>query len=144
MGDLGRYVEAQKENVQRTLSDLGEAMRREEKSVIELAALATFLLNIYNGVENILKQSLKALNAEVPKSGTWHKNLLELSVSRQIIPEEVADKLREYLAFRHFFVHGYGFMLDETQLCKLANEIEATWSQFLSAVDAFIQSQGDK
>ncbi len=56
-------------------------MEREEKTVIELAAIGTFLHNIYNGIENILKQIIVAKNVEMPMSGTWHKDLLNLLVS---------------------------------------------------------------
>jgi len=59
MVSLSEKVNAEKENVGRVLADLEIAMNKEEKSVIELAAIATFLHNIYNGVENILKQVLK-------------------------------------------------------------------------------------
>lgn len=84
---------------------------------------ATFLHNIYNGIENILKQVLKAKKIRVPKSEIWHKKLLDLAVSHGIISEQLSDELREYLAFRHFFVHGYGFMLEETYLEELAKNI---------------------
>jgi uncharacterized protein YutE (UPF0331/DUF86 family) len=46
----------------------------------------------------------------VPLSESWHKDLLDLSVDRQIISSELSKKLDEYRAFRHFFVHGYGIM----------------------------------
>jgi hypothetical protein len=51
------------------LHNLGTAMARTEKTVIELAAIATFLHNIYNGLENILKQILISKDIMVPKSG---------------------------------------------------------------------------
>jgi len=43
-------------------------MKRDKKPVIELAAIATFPHNFYNGVENILKQSLKARAVDIPKT----------------------------------------------------------------------------
>jgi len=47
----------------------------------------------------------------------------------------MADELREYLAFRHFFVHGYGFfMLGEASLEQLTNNIPDIWLQFLSEI----------
>jgi uncharacterized protein YutE (UPF0331/DUF86 family) len=134
MVDLTRKIAAEKQNVERALCNLEDAMLRKEKSTIELAAIATFLHNIYNGIENILKQVLKAKGADIPKSETWHKELLDISVSTGIIPEKLSEELYEYLSFRHFFVHSYGFMLELTHLESLTKNIPDVWSQFLSAI----------
>ncbi len=136
MVDLTRKIAAEKENVEKALDNLKDAMGRKERSTVELAAIATFLHNIYNGIENILKQVLKAKGTEIPKSETSHKDLLDLSVSNGIIPEKLSDQLYEYLTFRHFFVHAYGFMLEETHLEDLANNIPDVWLQFLSAIQS--------
>ncbi|MCK4294370.1 MAG: DUF86 domain-containing protein [Planctomycetes bacterium] len=136
MVDLTRKIAAEKENVEKALDNLKDAMGRKERSTVELAAIATFLHNIYNGIENILKQALKAKGAEIPKSETSHKDLLDLSVSNGIIPEKLSDQLYEYLTFRHFFVHAYGFMLEEMHLEDLANNIPDVWLKFLSAIQS--------
>lgn len=137
MVDLKKQIEAEKENVERALEYLKEAMGRKEKQVVELAAIATFLHNIYNGVENILKQVLKANGIDIPKSATWHKDLLEHSVSLGLIPEKLSDELYEYLTFRHFFIHAYGFMLKEEHLEPLANKIPNIWISFMFAIEKF-------
>lgn len=143
MVDITRQVAAEKENVEKALVNLRDAMGRREKSVVELAAIATFIHNIYNGIENILKQVLKAKGTEIPKSDTWHKDLLNLSVSLGIIPEKLSDDLYEYLTFRHFFVHAYGFMLEEAHLENLANNITNVWLQFLSVINKYYQPSGN-
>ncbi len=136
MVDLTRKIAAEKENVEKALDNLQDAMGRKVKSTIELAAIATFLHNIYNGIENILKQVLKAKGIEIPKSETSHKDLLELSVSIGIIPAKLSDQLYEYLTFRHFFVHSYGFMLEHNHLQDLSENILDVWLQFVSAVES--------
>lgn len=135
MDELHKRILAEKENVEITLGNLKYTMARNEKTVIELAAIATFLHNIYNGIENILKQILKAKGIDIPESATWHKELLNLSESQGIISEKLADQLYEYLTFRHFFVHAYGFMLDEAHLEVLANNIPEIWSQFTKEIE---------
>ncbi len=137
MVDLTRIIAAEKENVERALDNLKDAMGREKTSTVELAAIATFLHNIYNGMENVLKRALKAKRIEIPKSETSHKDLLNLSASNGIIPEKLCDQLYEYLTFRHFFVHAYGFMLEEKHLEDLAKNIPDVWSQFLSAIQSW-------
>ena len=138
MDNLSKQVLAEKENIEKALSNLKEAMGRKTKSIIELAAIGTFLHNIYNGIENILKQVLKTKNVEIPKSDTWHKDLLNLSVSLGIISENLSDELYMYLTFRHFFVHTYGFMLEETQLEDLANNVQMIWSKFLLEIEKYL------
>lgn len=56
------------ENVEEAIRNLHDAMSRQEKTVVELAAVATFLHNFYNGIENILKQYLGLRNIRIQKS----------------------------------------------------------------------------
>ena len=104
MAELPRTILAEKQNVEATLRGLKEALARPDKSVVELTAIGAFLQNIYNGVENILKQSLRTRGIEPPRSDAWHKELLEHSVKAGLISDDMADELYSYMSFRHFFV----------------------------------------
>lgn len=144
MVNLLREIEAEKENVKEALANLNETIARKEKSIVELAAIATFLHNTYNGIENILKRILKAIGCEIPKSETWHKDLLELSVAKGIISTDLSEELYEYLAFRHFFIYSYGFKPDELRLNPLATKIFNVWSNFLSQTESFLKKEKNK
>jgi uncharacterized protein YutE (UPF0331/DUF86 family) len=135
MADPARAIQTERDNVETALSNLREAVARGDRSVIGLAAVATFVHNAYNGIEDILKQSLNASGIEVPRRDAWHKELLKTAAEQAIISTELADKLYDYLTFRHFFVHGYGFMLDETDLLTLAAELPEIWSGFWRAME---------
>ena len=134
MDRIPKQILAEKQNVETALDNLNKALTRTNKSTIELAAIGTFLHNIYNGIENILKQITHLKNIEIPKSDSWHKDLLNLSVSKGIISEELSDRLYEYLTFRHFFIHSYGFMLEEKHLEGLATNIHDVWMRFISEI----------
>jgi hypothetical protein len=75
MDELQKHILAEKENVEIALENLRLAKSKDEKTVIELAAIGTFLHNIYNGIENILKRVVAAKKIEIPASVTWHKDL---------------------------------------------------------------------
>ena len=139
MDMLHKKISAEKENVEIALENLNFTLSRNEKSVVELAAIGTFLHNIYNGMENILKQILVSKNVEIPKSATWHKDMLNLSQSSGIISEALSDELYKYLTFRHFFVHAYGFMLEEGHLGDLVSNIPYVWSRFNLEIDGFLK-----
>jgi uncharacterized protein YutE (UPF0331/DUF86 family) len=137
MDKLQKQILAEKENVEIALENLRLAKSKKEKTVIELAAIGTFLHNIYNGIENILKRVVVAKNIEIPVSVTWHKDLLNLSLSIRIISENTCDELYKYLTFRHFFIHAYGFMLEEAYMEDLTNDIPDVWSRFLKEIGDF-------
>ena len=42
-------------------------------------AMGTYLMNFYNGIENILKRITKEYYLAIPKGASWHKELLGLS-----------------------------------------------------------------
>ena len=68
MDELLREVQAEKEYILDTFRALNEALQRKEKTVVELAAISTFLQNTYNGIENILKRVLKFKGMPMPVS----------------------------------------------------------------------------
>jgi hypothetical protein len=80
-------------------------------STSELAAVAALLHNIYNGIENILKQIVLTQKLEVPAGEFWHKELLELTLTQEIISKDCKKNFAQYLAFRYFFSHAYALDL---------------------------------
>ncbi len=131
MGSLPRQIIAEVENVELSLRNLEETMARQTKTIVELAAMGTFLHNIYNGIENILKQVLKLKNIQINRGDNWHKELINLSIANGFISSDLSDELYEYLAFRHFFVHAYGFMLEEAPMESLVKNIPSVWLKFV-------------
>ena len=90
--------------------------------------------------ENILKLILKEKGVAIPNVATWHKELLGVCVSERVISPELSRELLEYLAFRHFFTHSYGFMLDEAKLIPLAAGIASLYKRFTSEVDLVVEA----
>jgi len=140
MADLREKVEVEKEYINHTLSDLQLALARPEQTIIELAALGTFLLNIYTGIENILKQILQAKKIAVPHTSSSHKDLLALAVKEQIISQSFYDDIFPFLSFRHFFVHAYGFMLDNEPIMRMVNKIPQVYSRFVTEIDTALEN----
>jgi uncharacterized protein YutE (UPF0331/DUF86 family) len=110
-------------------------MEETTKNRCELAAVGTFLHDFYNGIENILKQVYKMRNITIPKTDTWHKDLLSAGLHNTVISKETVDMLYEYLTFRHYFVHEYGFMLDEEKLQDLVENVAIVWKRFLKEIN---------
>lgn len=85
MVELIPEVEAEREHIINTLSVLKQISPRKRKTVVELAALAVFLHNIYNGMENILKRILRFKKVQILSTKTSHKDLLDLALDYKII-----------------------------------------------------------
>lgn len=130
------YCEAEFENIDAVMAELSMVVKqgKEEYTTADLAAMATFIHNFYNGIENILKRMLIAKKKELKATAAWHKDLLEKSIKVGIISEELADSLSNYLSFRHFFIHGYSFTLKWEAMKPLVENVNKTWEEFRSAV----------
>jgi hypothetical protein len=134
MADILERIGAEEENVGKALKALFDVMAHEDLSVVELAASATFIHNVYGGIENILKQALKEEGVTIAQSGGWHKELLNKAVSEEVITKKMSSELVKYLAFRHFFVHGYGFNLKEEPIRDLGTRLPGVWSGFIAEI----------
>jgi len=88
---LKEYCEAEFENIDAVTSELFSVVKTEksEYSTPELAAIATFIHNCYNGVENVLKRALSFNQIEMKDTPTWHKDLLKTSLDIGIVTNDL-------------------------------------------------------
>ena len=141
MANLRERVEVELENISAVLAELKKIEGKPDKTVAELAGIGTFLHNFYTGIENILKQILGAKGISIPTSGSWHRDLLIRASEEKIITETTRKQLAKYLAFRHFFVHAYSFLLDESELRLLVDDVFDTYAIFKAEIDAFVRER---
>jgi len=57
-----------------------------------------------------------------------------------VISVELAQKLTDYLGFRHFYRHSYSFFLEWGELEKLVTALPEVWDQAKRELSAFLDS----
>jgi len=108
------------------------------RRAIELAGAAALLHSIYNGIENILKQVVRDLGERVPEGASWHRDLLSLCEERRILNGSTAQALAPFMAFRHFFSHGYAMDLEPERMEALVEHAAEVVSFVHDDVFAFL------
>ena len=126
MATIHELVEAELENIEHIISELPPLDSLSNLSTLELAGVAALIHNFYNGIENIIKQAVLFRQQEIPQGSSWHRDLVNIAVDSKIITDSTATLLRQYLAFRHFFSHGYSFDIDPQRIRPLLAEIQIT------------------
>jgi uncharacterized protein YutE (UPF0331/DUF86 family) len=134
MASARERIEAELGNILIAVNDIVSARSESNLSRRELAGVAAFVHSFYNGVENILKQALIAHQVKLAHGDQWHKMLLSESVRLGLISAELRQELLRYLAFRHFFVHGYAFRLEESEMRHLVEKVDVVFAQLQRAI----------
>ena len=135
MAEVHERVEAELENIKRVVAEFPDDDSLAGISSLELAGVAALIHNFYNGIENILKQVLISSGKEMPEGSSWHRDMVNTAVSSNIISESTAKEMRQYLAFRHFFSHGYSFDLDKKRITPLVKGIQKTLACFIDDIN---------
>ena len=130
MSELSRRVKVEFANLERILDAFPAIEALPALSVLETAGTAALLHNFYNGIENTFRQILRARGLDVPTGDSWHRDLVNLAWVEGVASETTANQLRQYLAFRHFFSHGYGVELDVEQMQPLVEELPDLYGRF--------------
>jgi len=130
------------EETLKRLSVVRNQFSAQKKDYAAEPAMGTYLMNFYNGVENIIKRISKEYYLTMPKGENWHKELLLLSVNPPqgkipLFSQSIVEKLNTYRNFRHRFVSGYGFQLKAEKMLELTDNITPLWSEIKTAISDF-------
>jgi hypothetical protein len=128
------YVRAERDNVLHTTEMIENLTTQEELTIYETIALGKLLQDVYTGIERILRSKLEAYDIKIPKTESWHKEVLLASHQKSIISQNQFDALRKLLVFRHMQIHGYGYMLDEQRLRELAGPVPKVCRDLLDSI----------
>jgi len=112
---------------------------------IEMSAGAMVLHSFYSGIENILILIFKRYDEQLPNSNKWHMELLDKAFvsdknRKQILSNEAQKRLEEYLKFRHFVRHSYGFQLEWERMEDLIDGINNFWETIKKDINNFIKN----
>ena len=113
---------------------------KSEYSIAERAAMASFVINIYGGIEKILKQMLVFDKLDIKDSPEWHEKVLKKAGEIGILPPELFQILSRYLSFRNYFIYSYIFNIKWDDLKGLVDAIGDLLVKFRAEVDEYIQT----
>jgi hypothetical protein len=63
-----------------------------------------------------------------------------MRIDKEIFNIELQQPLEEYLKFRHFVRHSYGFQLDWERMEDLVMGINNIWDKVKNDINAFIEN----
>jgi hypothetical protein len=124
-------------------ADLVERVQQRPPDLVEITAIASVLHSFYNGLENIFLAIAKGVDQQVYTGDRWHRDLLihmtrETANRGSVMSTALAQKLADYLGFRHFYRHSYSFFLEWDKLQGLVISLQDVWGQVKEALHAFL------
>jgi len=132
--------------VEKLLNDskpLVDLCKVKKPDFIEMSATAMVLHSFYNGIENILILIFKFYDKQPPNSNKWHMEMLDKAFiseneRKQIFCNGIKERMEEYMKFRHFVRHMYGFQLEWERMEGLLAGINDFWETIKENINDFL------
>ena len=129
-------------------SSLFNLCNLKEPDFVERCGIALILQSFYNGIENIVLLIMKSKGDILHDVAKWHKSLLSKMFEKnnnefQIFREELKIPLNDYLQFRHFVRHTYGFQLKWEKMKNLFFDMIIIWGKIKEDLNIFINNSKD-
>jgi hypothetical protein len=149
VAELRAELTIELDHMRRIVDEL-RSLRRDvgdgEPSLRERAAGGSFLMQFYNGVENVLKRISKHAGVPVPQGSDWHVELFQRFCEPPtpslpvLFDPGLAVSMREFRAFRHVARSGYAIALDWEKLRSGIDHVGSAYERFRDAVSAYLDS----
>jgi hypothetical protein len=140
--ELNNYLDQEFGNIDRIVNELFSLYKSEksEYTLAEQAAVAAFIVNIYSGIEKILKQMLLFDKLDVHDSPEWHEKVLRKSSEIGILPPDLFKILSSYLAFRNYYIYTYIFNIEWENVTALADTVNDVVGKLKTEINEYIQT----
>jgi uncharacterized protein YutE (UPF0331/DUF86 family) len=140
--ELKQYCDGEFKNIDRIAEELFSVYdpAKSDYTLAEKAAIAALIVNIYSGLENILKQMLIFDKLDITDSPSWHEKVLKKAGEIGILPPDLYQIFSKYLAFRNYFVYAYIFNIEWEETRVLVDSIRDVLKQFKTEVGEYIQT----
>ena len=114
--------------------------KNREPDFIEITAIGGILHSFYNGLENIFVLIGKTLDFDFKSSPQWHRNLVDCMFTQSdFLPSNLRLLLTEYMGFRHFYRHTYGYTIKWEKCSHLFLRLADFWQTVKMAVTKYIE-----
>jgi len=145
---LKALVEDELIALDRLAQEMGDllAERGQRPTRTDLRAMASMLHEFYNGVERILERLAVGFGEGLPQGSQWHSDLLpQMATAREekrqaVIDEPLRARLKDYLDFRRFYRHAYGYTLEWNQLRWKVEMLSDTLTLLRDQLHAFFDA----
>jgi hypothetical protein len=140
--ELKNYQDQEFGNIDRVVNELFSLYKPEksEYTLAEKAAVAAFIVNIYSGIEKLLKEMLLFDKLDVHNSPEWHEKVLRKSSEIGILPPELFKILSSYLAFRNYYIYTYIFNIKWENITALADTVNDVVGKLKNEITEYIQT----
>lgn len=140
--ELKQYCSSEFQSIDRVLDELFTVYKSDkpEYTLSEQSAMAAFLMNIYSGMENVLKQMLIYDKLEIDDSPGWHEKVLRKSGEIGILLPDQLQMLSKYLSFRNYFIYSYVFTINWEDLRVLVEAVKDVTMKIRSEIDEYLRT----
>jgi len=126
-------------------SPLFDLCKIRDPDFVEKCGIALILQSFYNGIEKIMLLIMKNKDVELPNGIKWHKELFDNAFKgtknrTNIFREEIYEQLNDYLQFRHFARHTYGFQLKWEKMKNILFDMKIIWERIKEDIKIFIKN----
>ncbi|MBQ8678228.1 MAG: hypothetical protein IJ530_00525 [Treponema sp.] len=116
-------------------------VKNKEPDFVEITAIGGILHSFYNGIENIFVLIGKTLDFDFKSSPQWHRNLIDCMFEQpDFLPSDLRLLLTEYMGFRHFYRHTYGYTIKWEKCSHLFLGLPDFWNTVKTAISRYIEN----